>query len=82
MFWRDGRKLMPRLNPNTQISFTFNTDASHIFNISTGILKLTFNHLEVKAKALEISENIKTSIAENFHLDTITSSYCHQKWNE
>ena len=52
---------MPSSNPNTQISFTFNTDASHIFNISTGILKLTFNDLEVKAKALEISENIKNS---------------------
>ena len=50
---------MPRLNSNTQISFTFNTDASHIFNVAIGILKLTFNHLEVKAKALEISENIK-----------------------
>ena len=50
---------MPLLNPNTQISFTFNTDVSHIFNVAIGILKLTFNHLEVKAKALEISENIK-----------------------
>ena len=50
---------MPSLNPHAQISFTFNTDASHIFNVATRILKLTFNHLEVKAKALEISENIK-----------------------
>ena len=50
---------MPRLNPNTQISFTFKADASHIFNVSTGILKLTFNHLKVKAKALEISEKYK-----------------------
>ena len=33
---------MPSSNPNTQISFTFNTDASHIFNVATGIFKTYF----------------------------------------